>query len=73
MATAQGSQEKSAFKSCQNRIDMLRALKVIGDMLERRRVPLSVRGARGLGFLITLAIGALSDDDQPSKTVDDPE
>ena len=56
------SPEESAFSSRQNSTDMLRALRVIGDMLERRRVPLSVRGARGLGFLITYAVRTLGDD-----------
>ena len=62
MLTVQVSKEKSAFSARQDRTNMMNALKVIGDMLERRRIPLSVRGAHGLGFLISLATERLSDD-----------
>ena len=45
-----------------NRIDVLSALLVIGNMLERRQVPLCVRGAHNLGHLINLALGMLRDE-----------
>lgn len=54
----------------ENRADMLLALKVLGDMLEHRRVPLSVRGARALGVLITLATRTLAGDLPPAPFAD---
>lgn len=57
----------------QTRGDMVRALDVIGDMLEHRWRPLNVQGARGLGFLITLAIGTLRDDLPDELFLDDSE
>jgi len=71
MAKVPYPQQESPFNSNPNRADMLRALKVIGDMLQHRRIPLSVRGARGLGFLITLAVGTLGDD-VPPRSFNDP-
>ena len=45
-----------------NRIDAFSALLVIGNMLELRRVPLSVRGAHDLGYLINLVLETLRDE-----------
>jgi hypothetical protein len=52
---------------------MVRALEVLGDLLEHRRRPLSVQGAQGLGFLVTLTIGSLRDDLPDEFFLDDSE
>ncbi len=70
MPTARLSPEEPAFDKGQNRVDTLRALRVIGDMLQRRRVPLSVRGAQGLGFLITFVANTLHDEPYASQSAD---
>lgn len=57
----------------QTRGDMVRGLEVIGDMLEQRQRPLSIQGAQGVGFLITLAIGTLRDDLPDDLFLDNPE
>jgi len=70
MPTTRLSREAPALHAGHNRTDMLSALRVIGNMLQRRRVPLSVRGARGLGFLITFVAHMLRDDPNASLPAD---
>ncbi len=63
-------QVSSAEVNLMSRADGLRSLRALADLLQRRRVPLSVQGARGLGFLVEIS-ASMIEDNLPVDTFDD--